>query len=143
MFVGRFNKLALVVMVGVMAISAILLASIYTYELLTMQPASMSLQENSNKTRIENQVKSRKNAISTPVVFTFADGQTLRSPDSRLNNYEANQLLSGESVDVYYNKKYPLAVFDEDEKPNPIPWWILSIFISIIFVIAVKLWRRD
>ena len=143
MFVGRFNKLALVVMVGVMAISAILLASIYTYELLTMQPASMSLQENSNKTRIENQVKSRKNAISTPVVFTFADGQTLRSPDSRLNNYEANQLLSGESVDVYYNKKYPLAVFDEDEKPNPIPWWILSIFISIIFVIAIKLWRRD
>ena len=143
MYVGRFGKLAWVIMIGVMAISIILIASMDTYKLLNMQPASMSLQENVNTGYIENQVESGKYVISTPVVFTFSDGRTLKSSDSRLNSYEASQLLSGESVDIYYNKQYPIAVFDEEEKPNPILWWGLSIFILIIFVIAIKLWRRD
>lgn len=143
MFVGSGGKLLWVLMVGLFSLCCLGGAVLQTNEMINMKPVSMTLSKDVKKEYLQKSVDSGESIIRPSVVFTFEDGKTLESEDSRLNNYEARQLLAGKSVDVFYNKNYPLAVFDETEKPKPILWWIGFIISFPVFILAIRLWRQD
>lgn len=140
---GRF---VWVVMMGVMAACCLFIGITDSYQRFNTSSVQMKIDPavgNTRKKMLEQEIKQDPFVISTPVLYTFADGKTLLEADARLRPDELQRLLKGDTLLVYYNPDYPHAVYDRDELPQPAGWLIGGVVLSAVTWLAARLFRKE